>query len=649
VENKRRWLGVVGGLMAGYFAGCGGGSSGLPAGIGHGIDGMHPGSPGEGGRAGNGMGGPGAGGGPSVGVSPPAFVGPAASLAPGTLCDRSGWCWYNTLPSGDAWLAIGSVGRTELWFGGDGADALHYQGGHWTAVPSPLVIDAIWGASSNDVWFAGFIPDPADVHTVDHAAIAHWDGTALTIAQTYGQDPVHDVWGSGPNDVYAVDFFALHHWDGVAWSTIPIPDGGQSLSGSGPNDVWLGGGFGLLHFDGAGWTLVPTLNAAQIGRVSAAGPNDLWVIAGPGGPFQDVEHFDGSNWTISFETMEPNQNLDGIYATSTDDVWVVGAEFVNNQLVGYVNHFDGTSWTRWPGPPGWLVAVSNVPGLGVFSVGFDGEMVRLEKTPALGFTELRQGPIVRLSGTFGTAPTDMWAVGDAGTVLHYDGRTVVSIPSGTTADLRDVWGSSPTDIWAVGTGGTVLHFAGPGFAPVASQTGVDLNAVFTARPGDAWIGGDAGTLLHWDGASLSPVSLPGAGPALSIRDLHGLAANDIWLSGSAAPGDSSGTVPAFVSHFDGTTWSPVQLLTGNPELATAPVVRIWELGPDDVWGATDRFAPDGRSIGFWHFDGTEWTGSFMLGSPATFMFPNAYGGSFVFGPRDRWQVGRSGLWQRSTM
>ena len=121
-----------------------------------------------------------------------------------------------------------------------------------------------------------------------------------------------------------------------------------------------------------------------------------------------------------------------------------------------------------------------------------------------------RGRTPTLAGVFGSSPSDMWAVGDAGTVLHYDGTAVSAVPAGTSANLNDVWGTGPNDVWAVGDGGTVLHYDGSAFAPVASGTTVDLKAVFTARPDDVWIGGDGPTLLHWDGTSMTPVTLAGA-------------------------------------------------------------------------------------------------------------------------------------------
>jgi hypothetical protein len=58
----------------------------------------------------------------------------------------------------------------------------------------------------------------------------------------------------------------------------------------------------------------------------------------------------------------------------------------------------------------------------------------------------------------GTASKDVWAVGEVGTILHWDGTSWSESPSGTNEDLADVWGSGAHDVWAVGYSGNILHW-----------------------------------------------------------------------------------------------------------------------------------------------------------------------------------------------
>jgi hypothetical protein len=72
---------------------------------------------------------------------------------------------------------------------------------------------------------------------------------------------------------------------------------------------------------------------------------------------------------------------------------------------------------------------------------------------------------------FGTSPTNVYAVGDVGTLLHYDGTGWTQIPSGTGTALNDVWGFSANDVFAVGDFGTMLYFDGSTWTPVNGPSG----------------------------------------------------------------------------------------------------------------------------------------------------------------------------------
>jgi hypothetical protein len=62
-----------------------------------------------------------------------------------------------------------------------------------------------------------------------------------------------------------------------------------------------------------------------------------------------------------------------------------------------------------------------------------------------------------LYGVWGSSGSDVFAVGDYGTIVHYDGSSWSSMSSGTGNGLDGVWGSSGSDVFAVGDSGTILH------------------------------------------------------------------------------------------------------------------------------------------------------------------------------------------------
>jgi hypothetical protein len=422
---------------------------------------------------------------------------------------------------------------------------------------------------------------------------------------------------------------------------------GSSISGSGPADIWVGADDGLRHFDGATWTKLPDFSGLFVQDLVVAAHNDVYAVVVNNG-ITDIEHFDGRSWSVSFElppSATSGATITSIGASGPGDVWAGGTRFDPTNQRGYLVHFDGRGWTVAPEAAEPIQDVVFAPGFGDVAVAQQGGFDRLTVTPALIVTDQRSGPSQNLTGVWGSSPADMWAVGRAGSVLHFDGTAVRSVASGVSEDLVDVWGTAPDDVWIVGNAGTALHFDGAVLAKVATGTTANLLAVFTGARGDVWMGGQASTLLHVQGGAVTPVALgQTSGSALAILDIHGLSASDVWLSGAGDSSTGFFQPPGFTAHFDGTSWSPVEL---QPTSGFA-FHRIWEVAPNDVWVLTQPVFRD--IVDYWHFDGTSWTNLEMPPSAATFMFPEpgVALGSFVFGPHDRWIVGLLGTWERNT-
>ena len=71
---------------------------------------------------------------------------------------------------------------------------------------------------------------------------------------------------------------------------------------------------------------------------------------------------------------------------------------------------------------------------------------------------------------WGSSGSNVFAVGDSGTILHYDGSSWSAMSSGTTNYLYGVWGSSGSDVFAVGDAGTILHYDGSSWSAMSSGT-----------------------------------------------------------------------------------------------------------------------------------------------------------------------------------
>jgi photosystem II stability/assembly factor-like uncharacterized protein len=113
----------------------------------------------------------------------------------------------------------------------------------------------------------------------------------------------------------------------------------------------------------------------------------------------------------------------------------------------------------------------------------------------------------------------------------------------TGEDLRDVFMLAENDVWAVGNAGTVLHFDGSTWSPVPISTTDTLRDIYMVSPTMgfivAWSGGGS-TIWHWDGAAWTQ---RGTIPDPLYR-LDANSATDAWASGVSV-----------VYHWNGTDWS----------------------------------------------------------------------------------------------
>lgn len=221
-----------------------------------------------------------------------------------------------------------------------------------------------------------------------------------------------------------------------------------------------------------------------------------------------------------------------------------------------------------------------------------------------------------LTSVHGVSATDVWAVGNDGTALHFDGTMWAKQPTGTSNDLNDVWASSTNDVWMVGGSKTVLRWNGATISPVpnAPQSfddvmGLDANTVFfcsfyglfvfsdnaftelkknglTARCNELFpLEGGVGALVENEvyrltksGSSLL-FTLPNSS---SQRSVAVLSVGDIWVIGA-----SSGSVLRYGSGAE------LELVMPSGMTATGALVR----SPVDAWvfGTSGYLAHFGRS------------------------------------------------------
>ena len=245
---------------------------------------------------------------------------------------------------------------------------------------------------------------------------------------------------------------------------------------------------------------------------------------------------------------------------------------------GSIAQWDGLSWTtkdiaspdtlRWLAlPPGggdaWLISTTKL-------YRWDGSALATAYTAAT----------TSMTSVWAASPTDIYAVGTAGVVIHGDGTTFTPtmLPS-STRTLFDVAGSSSNDVYAVGQVGTLVHLeAGTWVQKTlpASAATTTLRAVWSDSPSDVFAAGNTGTILHFDGTAwtVSPTSPEIA--MLTLHSLWGSGPSDVYAIGNSGTGSS-------IIHFDGTMWTtqqavPVALSAG----AGAGAHELIAVGPNQT-------------------------------------------------------------------
>lgn len=101
-----------------------------------------------------------------------------------------------------------------------------------------------------------------------------------------------------------------------------------------------------------------------------------------------------------------------------------------------------------------------------------------------------------LNAVFAVSATDVWAVGNVGIILRYDGKTWKRSASGTTEDLLGVWARSANEVYVAAGNGGLLRFDGTSWTKmntsavttgaITSVFGGASTLVVTTRSSDAW-------------------------------------------------------------------------------------------------------------------------------------------------------------------
>jgi hypothetical protein len=210
---------------------------------------------------------------------------------------------------------------------------------------------------------------------------------------------------------------------------------------------------------------------------------------------------------------------------------------------------------------------------------------------------------------------DVWAAGERGVLVHWDGATLKRFDSGVEDTLETLWAAGPDDVWAAG-GRSLVHVEGTkvwrmprGGAFTLDVQGSGASDVWLLEGvprKDAYPGWEGQRLARFDGErwTASASDAPGRGFPASGR-LVVDSTNDAWLFGSKiARWDGLSWVEQRVGFLEGTFLSHVTRLADGTMLAAGgthiqPQIWAWDgaAWKSDSWEGI--YGGGSRITGIW--------------------------------------------------
>ena len=153
----------------------------------------------------------------------------------------------------------------------------------------------------------------------------------------------------------------------------------------------------------------------------------------------------------------------------------------------------------------------------------------IPQAQAQSWNTMTSGTDKYLLAIWGTSATDVFAVGNLGIILHYNGTAWLPMSSGISgADLTAVWGISPAEVYAVGFAGNILKYNGTNWSSMTSNVTAHIYDIWGSSASDIYAVGAGGMILHYDGITWSTIANPGSS-GFAYRGIWGSSATDIFI------------------------------------------------------------------------------------------------------------------------
>jgi hypothetical protein len=240
-----------------------------------------------------------------------------------------------------------------------------------------------------------------------------------------------------------------------------------------------------------------------------------------------------------------------------------------------------------------------------------------------------------LQGIWGSTSSNVFIVGDSGTIVRYDGILWSTMSSGITRNFKGVWGNGDNytagnRVYAVGERRNVRMYDGTSWTSIDSGTSSSPTLYGVWGTGSNYAGGDrlyvagtGGTIRSWNNSTWSAMT---SGTTQDLRGIWGSGRD--WAGGNRVYAvGTRGTSAGTILQYNGSAWGA---MSGVPRVH---LYGVWGSGTN--WAANDRVYAVGASGTILSYNGTSWS---TMGSGTTEILYGVWGTSAT----DVYAVGASG-------
>jgi hypothetical protein len=448
-------------------------------------------------------------------------------------------------------------------------DIMHFDGSEWTEMTSDYSgqLYGIWGLSDNDIYAVG-----------NSGTILHYDGSSWSTMTTPVNRAIFSIWGTSADDIYAVGVTGLIlHYDGSTWDSLETVTTGSLISvwGFGADTVVaVGENAKIAYFDGNEWQTMST----GLGDESAADFVAVWGMSTDGvyaatvqGEIYQLDiagghlilHRSGTEGIYGITGVVPDTfyfcGVGGILTRSTaggDETQILPrvsstrlrAVWGESDFDVYAAGDDGQVLAK--SGTGWRTMVQNEDNVILELWGFSGNAI----FAAAGDKILRfngdfwsvsyhtDDTLANYVSVWGLTPWDVYAAGDYGMVLHYDGSRWQELSTGSDKNISAIRGTANGLVFTAGEDGVILKYDGTRWVQLYAKSGYYFQGLLVRGANRLVAVGQNGLAVHYDGVTFRTLLY---NTGIDLLDVWGTRSNEVFAVGREGS----------ILYYDGDYWT----------------------------------------------------------------------------------------------